>query len=249
MPSENRLALPLFEWCEIPSGSVVIEGVLCPVPKFYMAKYPVTYIQYEAFVNDGGYEVPPYWTGAGWAWKGDRKQPAYWKDLEWHLHDHPINGVTWYEAYAFTRWLSARTKLLIALPSEGQWQRAAQGDDGREYPWGNGFDPTRCNTNESAIGKTTPVTHYPNGASPFGVLDMSGNVWEWCLPNWTERYQFPEDLAVEGTQVRVQRGGAFDFSLKYARVTSRDETKPSNHRNHDGFRLVWICEDLPAQGC
>src|SRR5688572_17727540 len=231
--------LPMLEWCEIPAGTVVVEGILCSVPKFYMAKYPVTYAQYELFVTEGGYEVPVYWTEAGWDWKEDRKQPAYWKDPECHLHDHPINGVTWYEAYAFTRWLSAKTKLDIILPTEGQWQRAAQGDDSREYPWGNGFDPTRCNTAESGLGRTTPVTHYPNGASPFGVLDLSGNVWEWLLPKWTEPYQFSEDITVEGTQVRVQRGGAFDFSPKHARATSRDDTKPSNHLNHDGFRVVW----------
>jgi formylglycine-generating enzyme required for sulfatase activity len=211
-----------------------------------MGKYPVTYAQYEEFAADGGYEVRAYWTEAGWVWKGDRRQPAYWNDREWHIHDHPINGVTWYESYAFTRWLSTQSKLHIALPTEAQWQRTAQGDDGREYPWGNGFDTACCNTSQSGIGKTTPVTQYPEGASPFGVLDMSGNVWEWCLPKWRERYQLPEDMAVEGAQVRVQRGGAFDFSPTYARVASRDDTKPSNHRSHDGFRVVWICEPTPT---
>jgi formylglycine-generating enzyme required for sulfatase activity len=79
------------------------------------------------------------------------------------------------------------------------------------------------------------VTRTPHGASPFGVLDMSGNGWEWCLPKWTEPNQVPEDLAPEGTEVRVQRGGAFDFSPKDARVVSRDGTKPGNHRNMMGF--------------
>lgn len=178
MVRQDELVLPLLEWCEIAAGSVTIAGVTCDVPAFYMAKYPVTYAQYEAFVNDGGYRNRAHWTDAGWAWKGDTAVPEFWQDSAWHIHDHPINGVTWYEAYAFTRWLSARTRLTISLPTEAQWQRAAQGDDGREYPWGHGFDETRCNTVESAIGRTTPVTQYPNGASPFGVLDMSGNVWE-----------------------------------------------------------------------
>lgn len=240
MSSEKRFTLPMHEWCEIPTGRVVIEGVICAVPKFYMAKYPVTYAQYTAFVSHSGYDTRAYWTAAGWDWKGARTHSAYWNDQQWHLHDHPLNGVTWYEAYAFTRWLSAETHLHITLPTECQWQRAAQGDDGREYPWGNGFDHTRCNTTDSAIGKTTPVTQYPHGASPFGVLDMSGNVWEWCLPKWARRYQFPEDTAVEGTQVRVQRGGAFDFSPNHARAASRDDTNPRNHRNHDGFRVVWV---------
>ena len=71
-----QIALPMLEWCEIPAGSVVIAGVPCSVPTFYMAKYPVTYSQYEAFVNQGGYDLSTYWTSAGWTWKGDRRRPA-----------------------------------------------------------------------------------------------------------------------------------------------------------------------------
>jgi formylglycine-generating enzyme required for sulfatase activity len=231
----------MLEWCKIPAGSVVIEGAPCAVPTFNMAKYPVTYAQYEAFVSQGGYDLPTYWTTAGWAWKGSRRWPAYWEDPEWHIQDHPVNGVTWYEAYAFTCWLAKKTQCAIALPTESQWQGAAQSDDGRQYPWGDRFDRTRCNTSESAIGRTTPVTRYPLGMSPFGVLDLSGNVWEWCLPKWREAYQLPEEVVAEGTEVRVQRGGAFDFGAREARVASRDDTRPSNRRSHDGFRVVWNC--------
>lgn len=240
MAFAHTFTLPMLEWCEIPDGTTVIEGVLCTVPTFFMAKYPVTYAQYEHFISNSGYDARSYWTEAGWAWKGTRTQSAYWNDPRWHRPDYPINGLTWYEAYAFTRWLSAKTNQQIALPTEGQWQRAAQGDDTREYPWGTDFDRTRCNTSASAIGRTTSVTHYPNGASPFGVLDMSGNVWEWCSPKWAEQYQCSEDSSVEGAGVRVQRGGAFDFSAAYARVTVRDATDPSNHRSHDGFRIVRV---------
>jgi formylglycine-generating enzyme required for sulfatase activity len=235
-----EFVLPLLEWCEIAAGGVTIEGVTCDVPAFSMAKYPVTYAQYEAFVNDGGYRNRAHWTDAGWGWKGDTTLPAFWGDPTWHVHDRPVNGVTWYEAHAYTRWLSAETELTIALPTEAQWQRAAQGDDGREYPWGNGFDETRCNTVESAIGTTTPVTQYLGGASPFGVLDMSGNVWEWCLSRWAQPYRLPEDTLTEGAGVRVQRGGAFDFTQRHARATARDDTNASNRRNHDGFRVVWV---------
>ena len=78
-------------------------------------------------------------------------------------------------------WLSSKAGLAISLPTEPQWQRAAQGGDGREYPWGNGFDSSRCNTSESGINHTTPVNQYPSGTSSYGVYDMAGNVWEWCL--------------------------------------------------------------------
>lgn len=84
------------------------------------------------------------------------------------------------------------------------------------------------------------MTQYPNGASPFGVLDMSGNVWEWCLPKWARPFRLPEDTAPEGAGVRVQRGGAFDFTQRHARADGRDDTNASNHRNHDGFRVVWM---------
>ncbi len=205
MSQESSFSLPLLEWCYVPAGRVKIEGVVCNVNAFWMAKYPITYAQYEAFVNDKGYSTRTYWTDAGWQWKGNTTEPRHWRDSEWHIPTHPVIGVSWYESYAFTRWLSAKTKLQITLATESQWQRAAQGDDGREYPWGNQFDETRCNSRESGMGKTTPVTQYPNGASPFGVWDMNGNVWEWCLSKFAYDYFFPEDNSVDGTAFRAER--------------------------------------------
>src|SRR5260370_41705902 len=122
MMPQNEFVLPLLQWCEIVAGSVTIEGVACDVPTFYMAKYPVTYVQYEAFVNDGGGPNRAHWTDAGWAWKGDTTLPEFWNDPTWHIHDRPINGVTCYEAYACTRWPAAKTKLKIALPPDAPWQ-------------------------------------------------------------------------------------------------------------------------------
>ena len=118
-------------------------------------------------------------------WRVNNPQP---KKTRFSGENLPRTNVKWYEAIAFCRWLTAqigaRGDMSITLPTEQQWQRAAQGDDGREYPWGREFDMNKCNTQESGIGQTTPVTQYPQGASPYGVLDMSGNVWEWCLTDY-----------------------------------------------------------------
>lgn len=125
--------------------------------------------------------------------------------------DFPRTDVSWYEAVAFCRWLTEKALILhpsgtsdhweIRLPSEQEWQRAAQGNDGREYPWGNRFDKARANTFESGIGAATPVTRFTGGASPFGVMDMCGNVWEWCL---TDLNTGSRDTSVNGP--RMLRG-------------------------------------------
>jgi formylglycine-generating enzyme required for sulfatase activity len=80
----------MLEWCEIPAGGVTVEGVRCTVPAFRIAKRPLTYGQYEAFVRDRGYDVRSHWTDAGWACKGGRGRPAYWGDRDWHSDDYPI---------------------------------------------------------------------------------------------------------------------------------------------------------------
>jgi formylglycine-generating enzyme required for sulfatase activity len=121
----------------------------------------------------------------------------------------------------------------ITLPSEQQWQRAAIGDTGWVYPWGNDFDPRRCNSKESGMGKPTPVTQYPNGASPYGVFGMSGNVWEWCLTEWGG-----ESKDIISKSRRVLRGGSWSYLDHDARAAARANRNPASRSSSYGFRVV-----------
>jgi len=237
-----------FKWCVVPAGKVTLtdvdngylkEATTFDVPEFQIARYPITNAQFEVFVTakDG-------WRNAEWWDYSDasniqrinnlESKPASFKDCA----DCPRERVTWYAAVAFTRWLSAKTSVSITLPTEQQWQRAAQGDDGREYPWGNEWDARKCNTDESKIGKTTPVTQYPQGASPYGVLDMSGNVWEWCLTDWETG-----EVDLNGTNVRVLRGGSWFSDPQLARAAYRNRYVPYVRYDLAGFRVV--CGSVP----
>lgn len=120
------------------------------------------------------------------------------------------------------------------LPTDAMWQRAAGGDEGRVYPWGDTWRSDMCNHNigKSGVGHTTPVRHYEDkGSSPFGVADMAGNVWEWCLTTYqTGR----NDL--EGIDIRILRGGAWrNEDVQMFTTTFRIKYVPSNTW---GFRVV-----------
>jgi formylglycine-generating enzyme required for sulfatase activity len=115
------------------------------------------------------------WQAIGSKWTGDWAEGK----LPPGKSDHPVNDVAWDEAMAYCRWLSDVTGRAYSLPSEAEWEKGARGTDGRIYPWGKQWDATRCNADKGDQDDTTPVDAYPQGASPYGVLDMAGNVWEW----------------------------------------------------------------------
>ncbi|MBZ0307086.1 MAG: formylglycine-generating enzyme family protein, partial [Anaerolineae bacterium] len=222
------------------------------LPGFYIAKYPITYAQFQTFIDskDGFYDSR-WWEGLA-ADADHRKQPG---DQQWKIANHPRENVSWYDAMAFCRWLSSKLTSLtpspsplgrgaydpmnpftwaVRLPTEQEWEKAARGTDGLVYPYGNDFDSSKSNTRESGKQKTTPVTQYPNGASPYGVLDMSGNVWEWCL---TE-YSSGKSNDLTNREARVLRGGSWLDDLGLARAASRYHFIPDVRDDDIGFRVV-----------
>jgi formylglycine-generating enzyme required for sulfatase activity len=247
-PPDVSAILPLpFEWCYIPAGKVTIEygewkndqyNVTSrkdfEVAAFHMAKYPITNAQFEVFVTaKDGYRDARWWdySDEAKAWRAKNVQA---QESTFDGGHCPRTDVSWYEAVAFCQWLDAQVSGSgITLPTDQQWQRAAQGDAGRVYPWGNEFDKSRCNTDESGIGRTTPVTHYPNGASPFKVMDMAGNVWELCRTTWKDG-----SIELIGSGNRVRRGGSWLNLQGNARAVYRSLFPPALRNLNVGFRLV-----------
>lgn len=176
---------------------------------FYIDKYTVTNHEYERFLNATGH-LPPF------VWK-DSKIPA-------GKENHPVTGICWEDVLAYAEWAG---KL---IPSLDEWEKAAFGTEGWNFPWGNDFDSSRCNTAEADIRETTPVDYYDalGGCSPFGVSDMIGNVWEWVY-DW-----------ISSPNNRVLCGGAWDTPLEilvspnYARVRAHPDLRGGNF----GFRLI-----------
>jgi formylglycine-generating enzyme required for sulfatase activity len=149
-----------------------------------------------------------------------------------------VIGVTWYEAYAFTSWLSARTGESIRLPIEAEWEKAARGTDKRIYPYPGALDAAKGNTSASKIGRTSAAGIFLAGASPYGALDMSGNVFDWCVTKWRGGYKNKADNTPEGTDPRVMRGGSWLFGSQFARVSSRSNWFIDYWYVNVGFRLA-----------
>jgi formylglycine-generating enzyme required for sulfatase activity len=200
------------------------------LPAYSIAKTPVTNAQYVAFVQATRHRPPELWEGIA--------KPS--KSLE----NHPVVYVSWKSAAAYCRWLAHVTGKLYRLPTEAEWEKAARGPDGRIYPWGNERDTARYNVYESGKGTTTSVGSYPSGASPYGVLDMAGNIWEWCATKQDKPYPYNvsedewSDNYLKERAVRVLRGGAFNFSGSYARCAFRGRLNFDGAYDCIGFRVV-----------
>jgi serine/threonine protein kinase len=205
------------------------------LPDYYLAKTLVTNAQYATFVPATAYNQPGHWT--------EGKPPG-------GKEDHPVVNVSWYDAMAYCRWLAEVTGKPYRLPSEAEWEKGARGSDGRIYPWGNQWDAKRCNAGKGLQGDTTPVGAYLKGASPYGLLDMAGNVWEWTRSLWGEDSEKPdckypynpkdgrENLKASNDVLRVLRGGSFDFSVRRARCAYRGWSYPNLFGWNYGFRVV-----------
>ncbi len=251
-------SLAFFDSKETPQRQV-------DLPAFRISQYPITNAQYRAFVKAGGYQEVSYWTEAARAgyWREGQVKRLFIKGgeivEEWaeipaeygspfNLANHPVVGINWYEAVAYTHWLTVQLRQagqlgpdeMITLPSESQWEKAARGPEGRVYPWGDEPDPNRANYGDTGIGTTSAVGCFPGGASPYGGQDMSGNVWEWCRTRWQASYRdYQDDNDLEGKAPRVVRGGAFYDIQGYVRCAVRHGFVPDLRYDVAGFRVVW----------
>jgi formylglycine-generating enzyme required for sulfatase activity len=208
-----------FAW--VPPGEFVLGGeygfdlqIVRLDEGFFAARTPVTNAQYARFVAETGHRSPRHW-------KGPRPPQR--------LADHPVVYVSWHDAVAYAEWAGAR------LPTEQEWEKAARGYDGREYPWG-GWVEGRCNSAEAGIRDTTPVGQFSpqlhpelveGGDSVYGLQDAAGNVWEWTASKWAA-----------GIDRRVLRGGAFGGFEGYSRCSSRFRYVPDFRDVDYGFRVV-----------
>lgn len=206
----------------IPSAGISAESVLIPAGPFYFGevgelrylppfridRFPVTIARYSEFLDATGHDAP-----AGWS-----RIAAQGRE------NHPVTAVNFFDAGAFAHWLERD------LPSEEQWEKAARGtSDERIYPWGMRFDVRRLNSRGAKKRDTTPVDHYLEGASPFGILDMSGNVWEWT-ETWFD----------ENQDLMVLKGGCHALTKQYATISCRHFNDPGFANNLTGFRTVEV---------
>ena len=206
IPPTTRLNLKDgAEMCYVPAGTFLMgnDRRVVDVSPFWMYKHPVTVKQYRQFCTETGRDMPD---PPNWGWKDD----------------HPIVNVSWFDAKAYADWAG------VQLPTESQWEKAARGTDGRVYPWGNEWDTSKCvcSVNEQRCS-TESVGSKSEGASPYGCLDMSGNVWEWCA----EWYGGNEEY-------RVLRGGSwFNYLYSYLlRAADRYYFSPDLWSIFLGFR-------------
>ena len=189
--------------------------------EYQIARVPITNAQYALFVTEANVDPPEHWRG---------RQPPKGKE------DHPVVNVSWHDAQAYGRWLAGKIGRAVRLPTEAEWEKAARGDrDGRRYPWGDAWGELMCNSGELGLGDTSPVGLFLSGASPYGVLDMAGNVWEWCQSKY-KPYPYDADDGREdlrGDYHRVLRGGSFNVDRRGVRCAFRFNPHP-----HPGDRFV-----------
>jgi formylglycine-generating enzyme required for sulfatase activity len=249
-PRRAVMTVDGMEFCQVPAGAFWMgsgkkekDASSAEKPRhwvelpydYQIGRFPVSKAQFKEFVATSGYE--------GW------KIGAYSAAA-----NEPAVDVTWHDATAFCRWLTERWRKTgrlpegweVRLPSEAEWERAARGDDGRRYPWGEVFDANRVNSEESRIDGPSALGCFPGGRSRWGCEELSGNVWEWTrslydgypYPEPGSERQIREALAAKGP--RVLRGGAFDLDAAFVRCAVRRRDYPSYRLRNFGFRVVLL---------
>jgi formylglycine-generating enzyme required for sulfatase activity len=195
------------------------------VDSFSISRFPITNAQYRCFIEADGYKKSQYWqTEAARQWQEgggadekliatyaekyqngvrdwlkkdtERRAPRFWHDRKWNNSNHPVVGVSWFEALAFCAWLSEVTGKTVRLPNEEEWEYAARGIQGLQYAWGDDFSENLGNTEKTGLERTSAVGLFPRGEA-FGLHDMTGNVWEWTVNRWGKDLGSPQFTYVD----------------------------------------------------
>ncbi len=254
---------PLLGFVEIPAGPFLmgsdeerdplakdyeLRQHEITLPRYFIGRYPVTVAQFREFVRE----------------RSDNLAEKVSLD---GLSNHPVVNVSWYDVLDYCAWLTRQLcqwkgtpeplatliqheGWVATLPSEAEWEKAARGVDGRIYPWGSKPDPSRDNCRDTGIGTTSAVGCFPSGASPYGIVDLSGNVWEWTRSLWGPDFAKPvfaypyrpnDGRESQGTPdriLRVVRGGAVHDGQESVRCAYRDRDLPISRVGGIGFRVV-----------
>ncbi len=307
---KSVMSLAQMEFCFVPGGGFHMGSNDSDREKpphlnehlqedYWLSRHPVTNAQFVAFVEAGGYAEGKYWVEAekeGF-WKEGKFKGKYESNFRdrpndfgspFNFPNHPVVGVTWYEALAFTRWLTEQWRnqgiigedRIVCLPSEAEWEKAARGgieipekpviieassgswaERGssrpnemaeRKFPWGDEIDKEKANYSETGIGTTSAIGCFSTVESPYGCLDLAGNVWEWTRSLWGKDFMKPEfgypyepspereDATASPEIRRVLRGGAFSALPEGLRCASRLRYDPNLRSDLVGFRCC-VC--------
>jgi iron(II)-dependent oxidoreductase len=239
----NATVSPRMYFMECPEHKVKVRA-------FRISQYEVTNQEYKEFISDGGYERKEFWKelivmpNVNTSYTGmDRIRlfkdttgkfgPATWENGSFPAgkENHPVEGVSWYEATAYCRWRKLR------LPSETEWEYAARGSDKRRFPWGN--EPSVASNWSEGDHTSKPVGSVPEDRSPMGVLDMGGNVWEWTSDSWHPYPNSPVgELEKPDDTFGIIRGGTYQSSWIEMRTTFRRRMEKLDRRPMNGFRCA-----------
>ena len=195
-------------------------------PAYFIDKYEVSNAKYREFVLATGHQ-----------------QPLLWDDETFNKPDFPVVGISWHDAMAYAKWKGGR------LPTEAEWEKAARGNDGRLWPWGNVWDKgfffyfVNIFGDQDNYPATAPVNYYQSGASPFGLFNTAGNVWEWCLDWYDEDYyRMSPEINPEGPKkpgkMKTLRGGSWINDIDGVQVVHRARNFPDTKNKIYGFRTV-----------
>lgn len=247
----------------IPAGVVPVvhaNGGVGPVEvsAFYLDRHAVTNRQFKRFVDAGGYDALEVWPQEVWPSlmkftdRSRRPGPGHWEEGKFAAGtaDHPVAGVSWYEAAAYAAWVGKRLPTAAEWQKAGGWPEHLSGGACRRYPWGDIYEPDRANLGAPGAGKTVPVHDYPGGSTPNGIFQMVGNVWEWLADRLDAIPCRPDETFQPLRPLRRIAGGAFDTYFQAEATCQFVTGQPElDRRENLGFRCTLPVGRLRPRPC